>query len=199
MSYAKVASVAVIASAALLPLWTHVFTTSQAADGKQASQTRDLFITGDVSRLAKIELLYVLDPNFYLCWEAVPIDEMSRSSLLPWLLRLKDFATQTLASPGGGFLEVRPSACRKVILTARPSAAGSPIFIENRDPVCIPASDIPDRCTHRSLLEGGSFLCSCQMAIIERLRCRTLKITPLPHSSQTRYRTTTAILCCHQT
>ena len=113
MSYAKVASLAVIVAAALLPLWTHVFTTSHAADGEQASQSRDLFFTGDVSRLAKIELLYVLDPNFYLCWEAVPIDEMSRSSLLPWLLRLKDFATQTLVSPGGDFLEVRSSAMQE--------------------------------------------------------------------------------------
>ena len=125
MGYAKVASLAVIAAAALLPLWTHVFTTSQAAHGKQATQTREFFITGDVSRLATVELLYVLDPNFYLCWEAVAIDEMSRSFLLPWLLRLKDFATQTLAWPGGDFLEVRLSACREMILTARPSAAGS--------------------------------------------------------------------------
>ena len=125
MSYVKVASLAVIVAAALLPLWTHVYTTSQAADGKQASQTRNLFIAGDVSRLARVELLYVLDPNFYLCWEAVPVDEMSRSSLLPWLLRMRDFATQTLASPGGDFLEVRLSACRKMILTATPSATGS--------------------------------------------------------------------------
>ena len=106
MTYAKIASLAVIAAATLLPLWTHVFTTSQAADGEQAGQIRELFLTGDVSRLARIELLYVLDPNFYLCWEAVPIDELSKSSLLPWLLRLRDFATQTIALPAGSLLEV---------------------------------------------------------------------------------------------
>ncbi|BDA47174.1 hypothetical protein COCOBI_10-0190 [Coccomyxa sp. Obi] len=51
--------------------------------------------------LNDLDILFVLDPNFYLCWEIVTIHEDVRQSLLPWVASLKDVFTATKDHPQG--------------------------------------------------------------------------------------------------
>ncbi len=41
--------------------------------------------------LSDLEVLFVLDPNFHLCWEKIPVNHLTRAGLLPWVKSLKDF------------------------------------------------------------------------------------------------------------
>lgn len=38
-----------------------------------------------------LEVVFVLDPNFHLCWEHIPVDDWTRATILPWVKGLKDF------------------------------------------------------------------------------------------------------------
>ncbi|CAK0779312.1 hypothetical protein CVIRNUC_004740 [Coccomyxa viridis] len=51
--------------------------------------------------LSRINLLFVLDPNFFLCWETVLIDDSTKDTLLPWAASLKDVFTKSSESPAG--------------------------------------------------------------------------------------------------
>lgn len=119
MGYVKITTLAVLVVAAALPLWkqnrqwqTLVYTLSvtHAGDVEQPSRAEALHLRSDGDHITGMEVLYVLDPNFYLCWESVPVDELSKASLLPWLLELQDLATQTQSHPAGELLEVRSCA-----------------------------------------------------------------------------------------
>jgi hypothetical protein len=54
----------------------------------------------------RLQLIFVLDPNFYLCWEELPVNETVRTTILPWLRNLKDVFTRTDAHPNGEYLQV---------------------------------------------------------------------------------------------
>ena len=56
--------------------------------------------------LGDISILFVLDPNFFLCWESVPVDQASNTTLLPWILGLKDALSRTADNPDGLDLKV---------------------------------------------------------------------------------------------
>jgi hypothetical protein len=43
--------------------------------------------------VTELEIAFVLDPNFHLCWESVPVNSLTRAGLLPWVKGLKDFFT----------------------------------------------------------------------------------------------------------
>lgn len=47
-----------------------------------------------------LTVVFVLDPNFVLCWEVVEIDAFTNATLLPWVRELKD--TLTVGQRGGG-------------------------------------------------------------------------------------------------
>ena len=116
MGYVQTTILAVLALAILVPLWTQnrpwsilVHTLPMFSSG-QSSGVQDVDnrpITGDTSRIASMEILFALDPNFYLCWESVNLDDLAMSSLIPWLLHLNDTLTQTRSHPTGDPLEVR--------------------------------------------------------------------------------------------
>ena len=53
-----------------------------------------------------MRVLFVLDPNFFLCWESVPVDQVSNTTLLPWILGLKDALSRTADYPDGLDLKV---------------------------------------------------------------------------------------------
>ena len=120
MGYWAMTSLVVLALAAAVPLWIesrpghtqgHTVSIQDIPDVQKTNtaQTRQFEVDGD--RAASMEVLFVLDPNFYLCWESVQLNELSRSSLIPWLLELKDLATQTRSDPSGDPLEVHAILC----------------------------------------------------------------------------------------
>lgn len=47
-----------------------------------------------------LSVVYVLDPNFLLCWEIVPVDRFTNTTLLPWLRELKDALTVSESGEG---------------------------------------------------------------------------------------------------
>jgi hypothetical protein len=57
-------------------------------------------------RLQDIKILFVLDPNFFLCWETVPIDNTTKVTLLPWIASLKDVFDAGPDKPDGADLKV---------------------------------------------------------------------------------------------
>ena len=59
--------------------------------------------------MSDLDILFVLDPNFFLCWESILIDETSKG-LLAWISSLKDVFTRSSESPTGLDLEVRHKA-----------------------------------------------------------------------------------------
>ncbi len=59
--------------------------------------------------MSDLDILFVLDPNFFLCWESILIDETSKG-LLAWISSLKDVFTRNSESPTGLDLEVRHKA-----------------------------------------------------------------------------------------
>ncbi len=116
MGYVRTTTLAVLALAVLVPLLTqdrpwhtlvHTLPTFSSAESRSALDVVTRHFQGDLSRVANMEVLFVLDPNFYLCWESVNLDELAMSSLIPWLLQLKDALTQTRSHPSGHPLEVR--------------------------------------------------------------------------------------------
>ena len=54
-------------------------------------------------------VIFVLDPNFILCWETVPIDAFTNATLLPWIRELKDALTVSRHSAGEDLQVPRPS------------------------------------------------------------------------------------------
>ena len=56
--------------------------------------------------MSDLDILFVLDPNFFLCWETILIDETT-DGLLAWVSSLKDVFTRSSESPAGLDLEVR--------------------------------------------------------------------------------------------
>ncbi|KAK9806624.1 hypothetical protein WJX73_001273 [Symbiochloris irregularis] len=50
----------------------------------------------------QLSVLFVLDPNFVLCWQQITVDAFTNSTLLPWLHGLRDELTVTDYSPGEG-------------------------------------------------------------------------------------------------
>ena len=56
--------------------------------------------------MSDINILLVLDPNFFLCWESILIDETTKDTLLPWVSSLRDVFTSSSESPAGLDLEV---------------------------------------------------------------------------------------------
>lgn len=61
--------------------------------------------------MSDLDILFVLDPNFFLCWETILIDETTKG-VLAWVSSLKDVFTRSSESPSGLDLEVR----QKVLL-----------------------------------------------------------------------------------
>ena len=111
-----------------------------------------------------MEVLFVLDPNFYLCWESVQLDELSRSSLIPWLLELKDFATQTRSYPSGDPLEVHANLCS----VGRMSASVDPkVLLWKFVPISCRATEVP-------------FVCSCQTIATAQQRCNAMRADTSP-------------------
>ncbi len=115
MGYVRTTTLAILALAVLVPLLTqnrpwhplvHTLSTFSSADSSSAQDVVTRHIQGDISRVASMDVLFVLDPNFYLCWESINLDELATSSLIPWLLQLKDVLTQTRSHPSGYPLEV---------------------------------------------------------------------------------------------
>ena len=116
MGYVRTTTLAVLALAVLVPLLTqnrpwktlvHTFPIFSPAESRRPHDIDIRHIQGDASHVADMEVLFVLDPNFYLCWESVNLDELAMSSLIPWLVRLVDVLTQTRSYPAGDSLEVR--------------------------------------------------------------------------------------------
>lgn len=62
--------------------------------------------------LSELDILFVLDPNFFLCWESIRMDESTKDTLLPWVSSLKDAFTRSSESPAGLDLEVRQTGLR---------------------------------------------------------------------------------------
>ena len=60
--------------------------------------------------ISDINILFVLDPNFFLCWESIVIDETAQG-LLAWVSGLKDVFTRSSESPAGLDLGVRHKPC----------------------------------------------------------------------------------------
>ncbi len=54
----------------------------------------------------ELSVLFVLDPNCFLCYEEVGIDAFTNETLLPWVHGLKDAFTATTMNPQGNPLEV---------------------------------------------------------------------------------------------
>ena len=116
MEHVRTTTLAVLALAVLVPLltqnmlWhTFVHTTPifSSDENFQAQNGGARYIQGDASHVATMEVLYVLDPNFYLCWESVELNQLAMSALIPWLLQVKNVLTQTRDHPEGNPLEVR--------------------------------------------------------------------------------------------
>lgn len=60
--------------------------------------------------MSELDILFVLDPNFFLCWESILIDDSTKDTLLPWVSSLKDVFTRSSESPEGLELLVRQPA-----------------------------------------------------------------------------------------
>lgn len=43
-----------------------------------------------------LQVIFVLDPNFHLCWEHIPVDEYTRATILPWVQGLTDIFAETV-------------------------------------------------------------------------------------------------------
>lgn len=43
-----------------------------------------------------LQVIFVLDPNFHLCWEHIPVDDITRATILPWVGGLTDILAETL-------------------------------------------------------------------------------------------------------
>ena len=116
MGYVRTTTLAVLALAVLVPLLTqnrpwhtlvHTLPNFSSAESGKAQDVVTHSVLWDTSRIASMEVLFVLDPNFYLCWESINLDELAMSSLVPWLLQLRDVLTQISSHPSGDPLEVR--------------------------------------------------------------------------------------------
>lgn len=113
MGYIRSTALAVLALAVSIPLWTQnrpwrtLVHTLPTLSVDESTQPTKWDTSHTHSRLANVEVLFVLDPNFYLCWESINLDNLAMSSLIPWLLQLKDSATQTYGHPAGNALEVK--------------------------------------------------------------------------------------------
>ena len=60
--------------------------------------------------MSELDTLFVLDPNFFLCWESILIDDSTKNTLLPWVSSLKDVFTRSSENPAGLELLVRHTA-----------------------------------------------------------------------------------------
>jgi hypothetical protein len=56
-----------------------------------------------------LSVLYVIDPNFHLCWEEIPLDSFTRDTLVRYAYNLRDPLTATHENPKGDYLKVRAS------------------------------------------------------------------------------------------
>jgi hypothetical protein len=65
------------------------------------------FDTKEIERLKSFEVLYVMDENPPGCNDKVPIDDVARRKLLPWVRELKDELTRSTSKPSGYDLRVR--------------------------------------------------------------------------------------------
>ncbi len=77
----------------------------------QLHQCRNLDEVASNERLTEhpapgTHIILVLDPNFYLCWEMVPIDTFTNTTLLAWAYELRDPLTAYPHLPEGKCLEV---------------------------------------------------------------------------------------------
>jgi hypothetical protein len=174
MGYWAIIGLAVLALAAAVPLWIesrprhayeHTDSSRDMPDIQKTKVARTRRIELDGVCAASMEVLFVLDPNFYLCWESVQLNELSRSSLIPWLLELKEFATQTRSYPSGDFLEVHPALCSLIQMTA---ILGPEVLRPNF------GETYPCRATEMPLI------CSCQTTLIVQQRCNTMRASTLP-------------------
>ncbi len=43
-----------------------------------------------------LQVIFVLDPNFYLCWERISVDDLTRATLLHWVGGLTDLFADTV-------------------------------------------------------------------------------------------------------
>ncbi len=71
-----------------------------AAGGIGASQLDELGALRQALR-NDLQVILVLDPNFEHCWEAVPVNALSRATLLCWASSLRDVLTATEEEPEG--------------------------------------------------------------------------------------------------
>jgi hypothetical protein len=53
-----------------------------------------------------LSVLFVVDPNAYLCWEEIPLDAFTRETLVRYVYNLKDPLTATQDNPEGDYLKV---------------------------------------------------------------------------------------------
>ena len=74
-----------------------------------ASGSAKLHVQHAEKVMSDLDILFVLDPNFFLCWETILIDETTKG-LLAWVSILKDVFTRSSESPTGLDLEVRHKA-----------------------------------------------------------------------------------------
>lgn len=116
MGYVRATTLAVLALAVLVPILTqkrpwrtlvHNTPISSPDEKMKAQDSSTRYLQGNASRVTSMEVLFALDPNFYLCWESVELDQLAMSSLIPWLLQVKNVLTQTRDHPAGDPLEVR--------------------------------------------------------------------------------------------
>lgn len=56
--------------------------------------------------LQRVTVLFVLDPNFYLCWESIKNDETINRGFLKWITTLKDEFSTMSGDPQGHDLKV---------------------------------------------------------------------------------------------
>jgi len=56
--------------------------------------------------LHNLTIIFVLDANFARCWERVPVNDLTRGSLLKFAAGLKDVLTATPDNPAGDPLKV---------------------------------------------------------------------------------------------
>mmetsp|Transcript_3835 Transcript_3835/g.11075 ORF Transcript_3835/g.11075 Transcript_3835/m.11075 type:complete len:845 (+) Transcript_3835:571-3105(+) len=64
------------------------------------------------SLASHLSVLWVLDPNFRLCHEAVPVNPLTRGTILSWAAELRDALKAHAGEPYGPYLEVDSSSLR---------------------------------------------------------------------------------------
>lgn len=63
--------------------------------------------------LKDLQVIFVLDPNFHLCWEHIPVDDFTRATVLPWVKGLTDIFAETVE-----YLQVLHSSCSPLMSNA---------------------------------------------------------------------------------